>query len=142
MDSLQLTWASRPQPLPVEGLAAQGTVAVRLARKLLDRPGPLRGVQADSRLVLLGPPEHLPWCDGLTYLGRPGQQLALYLPIHLTPSLPLEWLAQALKGRCSPPWVLLPDLRVVGLARASALDAPMLRQFIQSWEAKVDAPST
>ena len=128
-----LSWTPRPQPLEVEGVAADGAVTAPLVKKLLSRLPSLngvRGVRAGSGLVLLGPAADLPWCDGLTYLGRPNPQSLLYMAVHLVPSLPIEWLAHSLRQQCAPPWALLPDNRVIGLAQASCLEAELLRQLL------------
>jgi hypothetical protein len=103
-------------------------VARELAARLLRSPlsQELSGVHFPQGLILLGPAEQLPWCDGVIYLGRESR---LYLPTHLDPGVPESWLSQALRGQCPPPWALLPDGRVIGLAAASALAAASLERF-------------
>ena len=128
---MKLHWRPRSQPLAIEGACAQGQAAGELAVRLLARPScrELSGVQARDCLIILGPAEQLPWCEGVIYLGRASTLHPLYLPTHLAPTLPVAWLADALQERCPPPWALLPDNRAVGLGPASALDSEVLERF-------------
>lgn len=130
---MTLSWSLRETPLRVEGVTATGAAAAALARKLLKRDvSALSGVRWGDRLVLLGPADCLPWCDGALYLGRLDQ---LYLPTLLQPSLPVSWLCAALRRHCPGPWALLPDNAGIGLSRASALAPQLLEDFL------VHAPS-
>jgi hypothetical protein len=108
---VKLSWSPRPQPLNVEGAWAQGQAAQNLNHKLRQRGLSLRCLPfPEGGVVVLG--EELPWVEGLTFLGRQGQ---IYMPTMWQPDLPLEWLAEGLIKKGPPPWVLLPEGRVLSL---------------------------
>ena len=109
-----------------------GSAAVKLARRLVERPLKLTGVRCEGRLVLLG--EELPWVDGVVYLGREHPLDAVLLPTHLEPDWPVSWIAQALQRQSSPPWAVLPEV-IVGLSRASRIESAVLEDFL------ADAPA-
>ncbi|MBS2040313.1 hypothetical protein JST97_35325 [bacterium] len=108
---MKLSWSSRAHPLAIEGAWAQGAAAQQLQRKIRERGLNLQCLDfPEQGLVVLG--DDLPWVEQLTYLGRQGQ---IYTPTVLQPDLPLEWLAEGLARKGPPPWVLLPEGRVLSL---------------------------
>lgn len=108
---MRLTWSPRARPLKVEGAWAQGEAVQELRRKMQRRGLNLQCLDfPDRSLVVLG--EEVPWVEQLTYLGREGQ---IYTPTMWQPDLPLEWLAEGLLKLAAPPWLLLPEGRVLSL---------------------------
>ena len=112
---MKLTWRKRSQPLKVEGCLAEGAAGQELRRKLLERGG-LQAVGCDGIVVALG--EEPPWVDGAVFLGRKGN---LYLPTLWEPELPISWIVAGLTKLGEPPWLLLPDGRVLGMSEAWVL---------------------
>lgn len=82
---MELRWVDREPPLSICGALAREDVAVALLSRLCaledDALTNLRGVMSHEPLacVLLGSAEHLPWVDGIVYLGRP-PHTHLYIP--------------------------------------------------------------
>lgn len=110
---MKLTWKKRLQPLQVEGCLAEGAAGGVLRGKLRERSG-LRAVEIGDLVVALG--SEPPWVEGAVFLGREGN---LYLPTLWEPELPISWVEAGLKSLGEPPWVLLPDGRVIGLSEAT-----------------------
>ena len=108
---MKLTWSPRHRPLSVEGAWVQGAAARQLQSKLQQRGLNLQCLAfPDQGLVVLG--RELPWVEEITYLGRQGQ---IYTPTMWQPDLPVEWLVEGLVKKGPPPWVLLPEGRVLSL---------------------------
>jgi len=143
MNGLDVTWAARPAPLALSGLAASGPAATLLLQRLLrcsdEQLARLRGVGDRALLVVTGEPGDLPWVDGVLYLGRDENAPNLLLPTHLQPSLPTALLELALMRRVksgSAPLAVLPSpARLVPLSVARRLDRETLSRL-----AGADAP--
>lgn len=111
-------WVTRDAPLAPAAVWLPGSLQVEPA------PG-LTGVRTHTGdWLLLGPAAQLPWSEGALYLGREPDEPFLLAPTWMRPEWPASWLVELLRSRCPPPWALLPDRSVVGLALAAALDAP------------------
>ncbi len=123
---MSFQWQARVEPLTPIGLCVRGEAARRLARRLIAQPRNLVGVHTRDALILLG--DDLPWVDGVVYLGKEHPLDAVLLPTHLQPDWPASWIAQALQRQSTAPWAVLPDL-IVGLSRASRLEAHILEEF-------------
>jgi hypothetical protein len=114
-------------PLAIGGVMARGDVVAPLCRRLLQEEDVtlvmLDGVRVidPALIIVLGPSTHLPWVDGVTYLGAaaPG----LWIPTHLELNAPAALVRDALAREV--PVVLLPDLRV-SLQRA----LPIARELL------------
>jgi hypothetical protein len=109
-----INWTPRKVPLPPEGVAARGDVALRLAQRLLqltdETLGKLLGVAGEKLLVITGAPDLLPWVDGVQYLGTEPEDATLLSPTNYVPSVPYPLLARALKAKLktSGPYAVLP----------------------------------
>lgn len=141
---LEITWRPRPAPLSPAGVAGFGPAAVRLADRLLREEdasllAQLRGVADREVIVLLGLEEHLPWVDGVVYLGRDAEAPSLLVPATLAPSVPIALLERAVLRRVprgAVPVALLPSAgapvrcaRVVPVSGAR----PVSRRRVESW---------
>lgn len=126
-------WSPTEAPLTPVGVAASGPTATALARRLLDRDdlASVRGVVGDQLIVVLGPPESLPWCDGVTYLGQPDDAPGVLWPTTLSPDAPAALVARALTAGVDPTWLpvaALPDQGLrVPLGAALPIDPDALR---------------
>jgi hypothetical protein len=126
-------WLPTDTPLAPIGAAAIGPAAVALACRLLDREdlAPLRGVAGDRLLVVLGPADTLPWCDGVIYLGQAPDAPGALWPTTLQPDAPTALVARALTaGVQAPLWpvALLPAHHLrVPLGDARPIDRDTLR---------------
>lgn len=128
-----MTWRPRFTPLTPIGVAARAAGATNLAHRLLrdsDSLSHYKAVGAPGLLVILGEEKHLPWVDGVVYLGRYTESPSLLLPTNLEPSVPVALLERSLalmhkqNGPCAllldPPSIVpLSDART--LARASLI---------------------
>jgi hypothetical protein len=128
-DRVALAWRPRATPRPVAAVVAAGPVADTLRRRLLTLADAeltaLRGVADASHLVVLGPPERLPWVDGLIYLGRCPDAPTLTLPTALDPGVAPGLLERALAARLAPlpgPYAVWPA-RDGGTVACSLADA-------------------
>lgn len=136
MTGVAISWVPREPPLAPCAAVGRGAVARLLAARLLHRSDEqlteLSGVAGDDLLVVLGPEAALPWCDGVSYLGRGPGAPALLVPTLLEPSVPAGLLERALVRRFpaagTPLAVLLGPDQVVELGHARPLDARLLRQ--------------
>ena len=94
---------ARLVPLVPSAVLALGPSSLALAARLLqlaeERLQRLRGVAGSEFLLLLGAAEDLPWCDGLTYLGREPSAPELLLPCAETSNVPPPLLLRALCER-------------------------------------------
>lgn len=100
----EVRWSPTEAPLTAIGVVALGPTATALARRLLlrDDLGTLRGVAGDQLLVVLGPTESLPWCDGVVYLGQPVDAPGVLWPTTLAPDAPAALVARALTMGVDP----------------------------------------
>lgn len=124
-----------------------GPVAVALAQRVLrDLEGAhstqLRGVVASDMIVLLGDTEHLPWVDGVQYLGRDARAPDLLLPTQLAPRAPLDAFTRAVTTRArgtKAPWaVLVAPQRITSLAEARYVE----RERLVAWIAAAAAAAS
>ncbi len=92
----------------------------------------LEGAGGEDLVVVFGPPDALPWVDGLLWLGQVPEAPALWLPTTLAPDAPVDLLQAAVLRRTggAAPVVLAPDL----LAPASAL--PLGRAHLERWRGR------
>jgi hypothetical protein len=132
-----LQWEANPVPPAPVGLAARGDAALRLARRLLDsspeRLEPLTGISAPGLLLVLGPEELLPWCEGAVYLGRSPEAPGLLVPTVQRPRIPLPLLERGVRARwpeLAPPVALLPAW---GLAVSAAEARSVVPGVLAAW---------
>lgn len=124
-----LVWSPREPPLapvavtaPRHRAAALAAAAVARARAGAD----LRAVAAAGRVVVVGAEPDLPWCEGVTYLGRDG---GLLLPTATAPSVPADVLRAAVQPLVPPGCGLvavLPDAVLAAPIPVRRLDAATL----------------
>ena len=82
---MNVGWVRRPSPLEPIAVTGRGSVATRLAARILAHGiGDLRGFAAEDTLFVTG--ADLPWVDGVTYLGVDPVASALWTPTLLGPS--------------------------------------------------------
>jgi hypothetical protein len=133
-----VTWRPRFTPLVPAGVAARGTAAASLAHRLLRDPESLshyKGVAAPGLLVVLGEEKHLPWADGVVYLGSDSEAPSLLFPTNLEPSVPAALLQQALavvhrqRGPCA---LLLDPPAIVPLSEARTIAQSSLIKWLES----------
>ena len=119
------------------GVAARGIAATKLAHRLLRDPDSLsnyKGVSAPGFLVILGEEEHLPWVDGVVYLGHDSQSPSLLFPTNLGPSVPAALLQRALTlvhnhhGPCA---LLLDPPSIVPLSEARTIAQESLIKWLE-----------
>lgn len=112
-----LLWSIREIPLQPKAVVSRGTIAARLAQKLLEGPqenlSQLQGVSGTELLVILGEEKMLPWVDGVMYLGKDEQAPQVYMPTYLQPNIPSALLEQILliqakTHRQFPPFGIIP----------------------------------
>jgi len=133
--TVAVSWRPREPPLRPLAVVAVGAPARALARRLLSREGEelarLRGAATADALCVLGPEEHLPWADGVVYLGRDPAAPALLVPTHLETDVPLALLEAAVTRRVEgTPVAVVPApemLIAVGAAR------PLDRGALMAW---------
>jgi hypothetical protein len=116
-------------------------VSRRGARVLLDRwrrdatgLEALRGLGAQSSLLIFGDAEALPWVDGAVYLGRHPEAPRLLVPTALVPDVPYGLLERALFGRRpearEPSALLLDPMRLVDASSPHPFDVASLEQWL------------
>ncbi len=133
--AIPVRWRRREPPLLPTGVLARGPALLQLVRRLRERDDDglalLRAVVGSDVLVVLGPPDLLPWSDGARYLGRDPAAPSLLLPTTLEPEVPVALLERALLRSfrdAAPPLAVLPEIaRVLALGPARALSAAGLR---------------
>jgi hypothetical protein len=143
---LAVRWQPRQSPLKPVAVAACGTVALRLAHKLLaqDSLQQFEGVAGDQLLVLQGSEmqndgtqqpagSSLPWVDGVQYLGAHPAAPSLLLPTNYEPMLPGEMLEKVFLARCKRGEkyaVLLQPLLLIPMVQARAVLRAVLSQWL------------
>ena len=138
--------ALRPQPLPPIAALALEASSFALAARLLELSDAhlqrLRGVAGRELLLVLGNAEDLPWCDGLTYLGREPTAPGLLLPcaetVDVAASLFLDALLSKHAARSLQPPLAVsfePKL-VLSVVAARQLD----RDAILAWQVRGAPP--
>jgi hypothetical protein len=95
-----IVWSPREPPLAACGVIAWGAAAELLAARVPTEVS-LSALASEEALLLLGETGELPWVDGVVYLGRDDSAPELLLPTTLSPSVPLDLLARALRKRLS-----------------------------------------
>jgi hypothetical protein len=130
---------ARAKPLPPRAAVAEGTAALRLARRLLARSDPdlarLSGVAAPGLLAVLGAPGDLPWVDGVRYLGADPDAPGLLLQTTLAFELPAALVEGALRAQVRPAVgplaLLLAPLRLLPLGEARPIDRARLAAWLE-----------
>lgn len=111
MSGIRPGWVPRRDPLRPVAVVAEGVAAVALEARVAGAGW--RGVRGEGVLLLSGPAESLPWVDGCVYLGRDVEAPGLLLPTQLTPDVPLELFARALRRvEGEGEWAVWPDARL------------------------------
>ena len=99
---LALVWQRREPPLPPLGVVARGGVVPGLASataRHLAAGHELKVCHADGWLVVLGDSSHLPWVDGVVYVGL---EDGLYVPTLSTCTPPPDVVRRALRPEPGP----------------------------------------
>lgn len=135
---MNVTWTARDEPLAVEAAFAKGEAARALAKRVLAMAdiALFRAVASDELLVLLG--DHLPWVDGIVYLGREHEAPRMYLPTTLAPSVAPAMLARSVERQkpiADGPFALVPPL-IVPLIIPLAAAMPLDRSRLEAWLAR------
>mgnify|MGYP006928210650 CR=1 FL=1 len=132
---LPVQWVPRSTPLEPVAALAFGPVAIRMGQRILETgTGSLRGLGAGDHLFVTGPPELLPWVDGVVYLGADPDETKLWTPTRLGPDRPA---ALVLRSICKDLGLegtvaVWPGLSMaLPVSRARALDARALAAWIQ-----------
>jgi hypothetical protein len=127
-----LAWRERSDTPAPGGLVALGAAAHAVVRALAQRDAAqlagLSAVAAGGAVVLLGPPEHLPWAQGVRYCAPSADVPALWLPTRTMPALPADLVHAALQRRAGGAVLLLwtaPDF-VLPLDDPAPVDAAVL----------------
>lgn len=125
-------------PLPVQGVAARGAVAVDLAQALLDlgvrKLGLIKVVLGEGHVVALGPSTLLPVPAGAVALGKDPRAGDLLVPFDLEPALPLDGVQRTMRAtypQLAPPIVLLlaPN-QAIAVGGAIEANRPALQRWI------------
>ena len=141
---IPVVWRPRAEPLAALAVAATGSVARALARRVLERSDEelarLRGVTWADGLALQGEAGELSWADGAGFFGRDGRAPKFLWPCVLEPDAPLELFALALERaferEIAPPILVLPNEHIaVSLASAR----PVERAILEAWLGSNDA---
>jgi len=142
-----ITWSPRSVPLEPVAVVARGEVARGLAQRLLqeldgernEAPPTLSGAVSGDILILIGDSEHLPWMDGVHYLGRDISAPSLLLPTNLLPSVALPLLEKAVHREfpslASPITILpfWPEDSGITLVISAASALPLNPERIRLW---------
>ena len=135
--AIAVSWEPLAVPLSPVAVVGVGAAGEALARRLMqygdEALAQLRGAATPDAIVVLGSESHLPWADGVVYLGREVTAPSLLVPTHLAPDVPLPLLeAAVMRAVQGSPVAVLPGpdrLIVVGAARA------VDRTTLQAWRA-------
>jgi hypothetical protein len=93
-----------------------------------------KAVGAPGLLVVLGEEKHLPWVDGVVYLGHDPQSRSLLFPTNLEPSVPAALLERSiaavhtLTGPCA---LLLDPPSVIPLSEARTISRAALIKWLE-----------
>ena len=131
MKSTRIQWRRREVPLTPEAAVGVGPSAVSLAKRILQRNiTTLQGVAGDNLLLVVGPPDTIPWVDGLVWLGRDPLAPALLLPTTQTPTVHPALLA----NYAQEPSALVPTLGLqISLKNLRALWPEALQNHVATW---------
>lgn len=100
-----IQWRQSPAPLTPEGILVTGEQKQHLfeclAQMTSEQLATLRGSHNEHIALLIGPPESLPWLpvsgsSDAVYVGKNPLAPHLWLPTHLTPSVPIDLLDKAI----------------------------------------------
>jgi hypothetical protein len=94
-----------------------------------------KGVAAPGFLVILGEADHLPWVDGVVYLGHDSQSVSLLLPTNLEPSVPpalLERALAAFHNAAGPVALLLDPPSIIPLSEARTIAPASLIKWLEA----------
>jgi hypothetical protein len=135
-EEISVAWRPRRMPLDPVGVAARGSAARVLARRLLARDDEalarLSGAASRELLVVLGDPADLPWVDGAVYLGKDAAAPSLLLPTTREPAVPLPLVERAVAraAEAPPPFAVLLEPPVITSLQAAR---PVLRSTLERW---------
>jgi hypothetical protein len=134
---IQFGFVARGEPLSAIGAAVpRAKVALLLARRRDRLMGSdlLHAACSRDTLILLGPPDALPWAPGIVYLGRDPGAPRLLLPTAAEPTVPVQLLERALFARFpdarSPAALLLSPIRLVEAHAPERLDLDALERWV------------
>lgn len=139
MSNIAITWTPRLVPLVPVAVVAQGSAAIALAKRLLERSDEelarLAGAQSLGMLIVLSDdPASLPWVDGVTYLGRDRSAPSLLTATTYQPVVPLALVERAIRMRfpaLTAPFVILPDRQTV--LSLGDCRKPIARVTLKQW---------
>ena len=117
--STRLEWIVREPPLAPGAVLGRGVVAAQLAQRVLgysmDDLESIRAVGGDDWLIVIAPPQQLPWAEGAVYLGW---ESGVLVPTLLRPTLPMFLVARTLARQSGSPderlRILMPDQVLAG----------------------------
>lgn len=140
---VDIHWRERLKPLEPVAVAGRGPVAGRLGRRLGLFPekalSAFRGVAGKDVLLVMGPPDQLPWVDGAEYLGKDPDEPGLLLPTNSGPVLQAGMMKRALEChfKVVPPLaVLAPNdfgWMVIPLISALPVAPHILATWLEDW---------
>ncbi|BBB69905.1 hypothetical protein UNDYM_5652 [Undibacterium sp. YM2] len=135
-----LEWRANEHAPSPAGLIASAGIARQLLHKLqtlaADELSHLSVVASRDLLILMGPPELLPWLNGMQYCAPHPQARDLWLPTHTGPALSCDLVQAALARRLGTQALLLlnePE-QIIPLADSAYLSADLLLWLLQELE--------
>jgi hypothetical protein len=94
MSMTNIRWKHRCTPLSIGGLLAKKNHRRALLQRLLlmheSQLNLLRGSYNNDVIIIFGDENQLPWIPGSTYLGQDLSAKHLWLPTHLSPTVPID----------------------------------------------------
>jgi len=138
---IDVLWRARTEPLEPVAVAATGSAAHELARRMLNRSDEelkrVRGVSWPDGLAFEGALNDLPWADGALFLGHDRRAPKLLLPCAIEPNVPLDLWARAfergLEREMSAPILVMPSVQVVvSMAEARGVERAKLEAWLLS----------
>lgn len=134
IQSLQINWQNRLDPLEATALVATRDAAIRLARKLLsfddEKLNLLHGVSANDLLLIAGKAEHLPWVNGVIYLGKDSLAPSILLPTTVRPNIPIDLFEVTLLNQFPDQ---LPFAAIENRIVQTGQMRPITRKILQDW---------
>jgi hypothetical protein len=135
--SALVRWSPRLAPLSPSAVVAKGQAAHALARRLSTvAANRLSGVVSGDILLVVGEAVHLPWADGVCYLGKDPSAPSLLLPTNLQPSVAPALLERAISRSLSagpPPIAVLPFWPPTTLVISVGLALPINEERLRNW---------
>jgi len=132
MDSLK--WIPASSPLRAAGLIIENNA--QGIQQLLDlgseRIARLRGSYTRDAILLLADEANLPWIPNATYLGQAESAPNILIPTHLSPNLPVDWLARAIELRFGEGRYAINPMQhqVYNVSKALSVSANKLRELL------------